>query len=47
MVVGNLDSGRHKVYVDILREYARKGDMFSLDEVALWYKMHVIGAVTL
>ena len=24
-----------EVYVDILREHARKGDMFPLDEVAL------------
>lgn len=36
-----------EVYVDILREHARKGDMFPLDEVALWYTMDIIGAVTL
>ncbi|KAF3069067.1 hypothetical protein GL218_08063 [Daldinia childiae] len=36
-----------EVYVDILREHARKGKMFSLDDVTCWYMMDVIGAVTL
>lgn len=35
------------VYVDILREHARKQDMFSLDEVTLWFTMDIIGALTL
>jgi len=35
------------VYVDILREHAQKGDMFSLDEVTLWFTMDVIGIVSL
>lgn len=36
-----------EVYVDILREYARKGDIFSLDDITCWYLLDVIGAVTL
>jgi cytochrome P450 len=36
-----------EIYVDILREHARKGDMFSLDDVTCWYTMDIIGAVTL
>ncbi|KAI0008223.1 cytochrome protein [Xylariaceae sp. FL0662B] len=36
-----------EVYVDILREHARKGAVFSLDDVTCWYLMDVIGAVTL
>jgi len=36
-----------EVYVDVPREHARKGDMFPLDEVALWYTRDIIGAVTL
>ena len=36
-----------EVYVQILREYANKGDMFSLDDVTCWYLMDVIGSVTL
>ena len=35
------------VYVDILREHSRKGDMFSLDDVTLWFTMDVIGVVSL
>ncbi|MCJ1248455.1 hypothetical protein MMC30_005673 [Trapelia coarctata] len=35
------------VYVDILREHVRKGDVFSLDEVTLWFTMDVIGIVSL
>ena len=34
-------------YVEILREHAQKGEMFSLDEVTCWYMMDIIGAVTL
>ncbi|KAK4233546.1 cytochrome P450 [Achaetomium macrosporum] len=36
-----------EVYVEILREHARRGDMFSLDDVTCWYTMDIIGAVTL
>ncbi|KAI0479830.1 cytochrome protein [Xylaria cf. heliscus] len=36
-----------EIYVQILREHARKGDMFSLDDVTCWYLMDVIGSVTL
>lgn len=36
-----------EVYVDVLREHAGKGDMFSLDDVTCWYLMDVIGAVSL
>ncbi|KAI1410545.1 cytochrome protein [Hypoxylon sp. FL1857] len=36
-----------QVYVDVLRDYARKGEMFSLDDATCWYMMDVIGAVTL
>ncbi|KAI1442336.1 cytochrome protein [Annulohypoxylon stygium] len=36
-----------EVYVDVLREHARKGKTFSLDDVTLWYMMDVIGSVTL
>lgn len=36
-----------EIYVEILREHARKGDMFSLDDLTCWYLMDVIGAVTL
>ncbi|KAI0895095.1 cytochrome P450 [Annulohypoxylon nitens] len=36
-----------EVYVDVLREHARKGKIFSLDDVTLWYMMDVIGSVTL
>ncbi|KAK8116329.1 cytochrome P450 71B25 [Apiospora sp. TS-2023a] len=36
-----------EAYVEILREHAQKGEMFSLDEVTCWYMMDVIGAVTL
>ncbi|KAI0848483.1 cytochrome P450 [Daldinia vernicosa] len=36
-----------EVYVDIFREHARKGKMFSLDGVTCWYMMDVIGAVAL
>ena len=35
------------VYVEILRENALKGNVFSLDDVTLWFIMDVIGAVTL
>ena len=36
-----------EVYVEVLREHARHGDMFSLDDVTCWYTMDIIGAVTL
>ncbi|XDG04948.1 hypothetical protein ABKA04_004563 [Annulohypoxylon sp. FPYF3050] len=36
-----------EVYVDVLREHARKGKTFSLNDVTLWYMMDVIGSVTL
>lgn len=36
-----------EVYVSKLRDHARRGDMFSLDEVTCWYTMDIIGAVTL
>ncbi|OTB13842.1 hypothetical protein K445DRAFT_24337 [Daldinia sp. EC12] len=36
-----------KIYVEILREHARAGRMFSLDDVTCWYMMDVIGATTL
>lgn len=36
-----------EVYIDILREHARKGDMFSLDDITCWYLMDVIGTVSL
>ena len=36
-----------EVYVSILREHTRKGDLFSLDEMTLWFTMDIIGAVTL
>lgn len=36
-----------EVFVEILREHARKGDMFALDDLTCWYMMDVIGAVTL
>ncbi|KAL3421062.1 afln vera monooxygenase [Phlyctema vagabunda] len=35
------------VYVDVLREHAKKGDVFSLDDATLWFTMDIIGAVTL
>lgn len=35
------------VYVTVLEEHAVKKDMFSLDEVTLWYAMDIIVAVTL
>lgn len=35
------------VYVEILRERALQGEVFSLDDVTLWFTMDVIGAVTL
>lgn len=35
------------VYCEILREHARKGDIFSLDETSLSLTMDIIGAVTL
>ena len=35
------------IYVDILREHARKGDMFSLDNMTLWFTLDIIGALTL
>ena len=35
------------VYCDILREHARHGDIFSLDETTLNLTMDIIGAVTL
>lgn len=35
------------VYVEILREQAHKGEVFSLDDMTLWFTMDVIGAVTL
>lgn len=35
------------VFVDILREHARKGDLFSLDEAAINLTMDVIGRVAL
>ncbi|MCJ1360573.1 MAG: hypothetical protein MMC33_010581 [Icmadophila ericetorum] len=35
------------VYVDILKEHAQKGDIFSLDDVTIWFTMDIIGAVTL
>jgi len=36
-----------KVYTEILRDHARKGDMFLLDDLTCWYMMDVIGTVTL
>ncbi|KAF2477215.1 cytochrome protein [Lindgomyces ingoldianus] len=36
-----------QVYVEILREYANKGEIFSLDAITCWYMMDVIGAVSL
>jgi cytochrome P450 len=36
-----------KVYVELLREHAEKGDMFLLDDLTCWYMMDVIGKVTL
>ncbi|KAL1878251.1 hypothetical protein Daus18300_002169 [Diaporthe australafricana] len=36
-----------QVYVDILREHAHKGEMFSLDDVTCWYMMDVVAALTL
>lgn len=36
-----------EIYVNILRQHARKGDMFSLDDITCWYLMDVIGAVSL
>lgn len=36
-----------EIYVEKLREHARKGDMFSLDDLTCWYMMDVIGTVTL
>ena len=35
------------VYVEILRENAFKGNVFSLNEVTLWFIMNVIETVTL
>ena len=35
------------VYSEILREHARKGDIFSLDETSLSLTMDMIGAITL
>ena len=35
------------IFVDILKEHARKGDMFSLDEAAINATMDVIGRVAL
>jgi hypothetical protein len=36
-----------EVYVTLLREHARKGDTFSLDELTCDYMMDVIGAITM
>ena len=36
-----------EIFVGILRQHARKKDMFSLDDAACWYMMDVIGIVTL
>lgn len=36
-----------EVYVDVLREYARKGDTFSLDKMTCDYMMDVIGSVAM
>jgi cytochrome P450 len=36
-----------EIYVGLLREHAKKGDMFSLDEMTCSYMMDVIGVVTL
>lgn len=36
-----------EVFVDIIRDHAKKGDMFFLDELTCWYMMDVIGSVTL
>ena len=35
------------VYVEIMRERAKKGSIFSSDEVTLWFTLDCIGAVTL
>lgn len=35
------------VYCEILRQHARKGDIFSLDETSLRLAMNIIGTVTL
>ncbi|PLB45553.1 cytochrome P450 71B25 [Aspergillus steynii IBT 23096] len=36
-----------EVYVDVLREHARKGDMFFLDKITCDYVMDIIGVLTL
>ncbi|KAI5919079.1 cytochrome P450 [Camillea tinctor] len=36
-----------EVYVDILREHAREGDLFHLDDLTCYYLMDVLGAVAL
>lgn len=35
------------VYVEILREHARKSDMFSLDNMTLWFTLDIIGSLAL
>ena len=36
-----------EVYVEILRERAKDGSCFSLDEITLWFTLDIIGVVTL
>jgi cytochrome P450 len=36
-----------EVYVTLLREHAKKGDTFSLDELTCDYMMDIIGAITM
>lgn len=36
-----------EIYVSKLRDHARRGDLFSLDDLTCWYTMDIIGAVTL
>lgn len=36
-----------RVYVDVLREHARRGAVFSLDDVTCWYTLDIVGSLTL
>ena len=36
-----------EIYVEILREHAKKGDTFSMDDLACNYMMDVVGNVAL
>ncbi|KAL3427138.1 afln vera monooxygenase [Phlyctema vagabunda] len=48
-LLGQISSIVHEssVFVDILKEHAQKGDIFSMDNAALWFTMDNIGSLAL